>query len=195
MSATPTPSVRHTGRSCADAMDGDLGWALGMIFRRYLKAAKEAAVDVPGGTRGYQVLRSAAGETPSTQLAIAEQLGVDRTVMTYLLDDLEEAGLIERLADPSDRRVRRIAATAKGRARLVELGARLDEAERVALAGLDEGDQAVLRRLVNQLARVAAVGEPPGAACEVVAEVEPVESGTGSAGIPRRRPRRPARRG
>lgn len=176
-------------------MDGDLGWALGMIFRRYLKAAKQAAVDLPGGTRGYQVLRSAAGDAASTQLAIAEQLGVDRTVMTYLLDDLEEEGLIERLADPSDRRVRRIAATAKGRARLAEMGERLDEAERACLAGLDEGDQSVLRRLVNRLARVAAVGEPPGAACEVVAEVEPAETGTGSAGNPGRRPRRPARRG
>src|SRR5215475_14206993 len=168
MSATPTPAVRHTERSCADAMDGDLGWALGMIFRRYLKAAKEAAVDLPGGPRGYQVLRSAAGETPSTQLAIAEQLGVDRTVMTYLLDDLEAEGLIERLADPSDRRVRRIAATAKGRTRLAELGERLDDAERQCLAGLDGGDQAILRRLVNRLARVAAVGEPNVSPCEVV---------------------------
>jgi len=195
MNATPTPALRGAEHSCVDAMDGDLGWALGMVFRRYLKAAKQAAQDLPGGPRGYQVLRSAAGDTPSTQLAIAEQLGVDRTVMTYLLDDLEADGLIERLADPSDRRVRRIAATATGRARLLEVGQRLDEAERACLAGLDEGDQAVLRRLVNRLARVAAVGEPPGAACEVVAEVEPGEAGTGLGGNPVRRPRRPARRG
>jgi len=195
MNATPTPAFRDAGHSCADAMDGDLGWALGMIFRRYLKAAKQAAGDLPGGPRGYQVLRSAVGEPPSTQLAIAEQLGVDRTVMTYLLDDLEAEGLIERLADPSDRRVRRIAATAKGRARLTELGERLDDAERQCLAGLDEGDQAILRRLVNRLARVAAVGEPSASPCEVVAEVEPAEDTTGLRGIPSRRPRRPARRG
>jgi DNA-binding MarR family transcriptional regulator len=195
MEPTPTPAWHGAGHSCADAMDGDLGWALGMVFRRYLKAAKQAAVDLPGGPRGYQVLRSAAGDTPSTQLAIAEQLGVDRTVMTYLLDDLEAEGLIERLADPSDRRVRRIAATATGRARLAELGERLDEAERQCLAGLDEGDQAILRRLVNRLARVAAVGEPSVSPCEVVAEVEPGVSGTGPRGIPVRRARRSARRG
>ena len=35
--------------------------------------------------------------------------------MTYLLDDLEKAGLIERRPDPADRRARRIAATASGR--------------------------------------------------------------------------------
>jgi DNA-binding MarR family transcriptional regulator len=195
MNATPTPTSRGAERSCAEAMDGDLGWALGMVFRRYVKAAKQAAADLPGGPRGYQVLRSAAGDTPSTQLAIAEQLGVDRTVMTYLLDDLEADGLIERLADPSDRRVRRIAATAKGRARLAELGERLDEAERASLAGLDEGEQITLRRLVNRLAWVAAVGEPPGFACDQLAELERAETGTDSGGIPGRRTRRPARRG
>ncbi len=35
--------------------------------------------------------------------------------MTYLLDDLEAAGLIERRPDPSDRRARRLAATPHGR--------------------------------------------------------------------------------
>jgi DNA-binding MarR family transcriptional regulator len=191
MNATPTPELRGSAHSCADAMDGDLGWALGMIFRRYLKAANQATSDVPGGPRGYQVLRSAAGHAPSTQLAIAQQLGVDRTVMTYLLDDLEREGLIERLADPSDRRVRRISATDRGRARLAELNGRLAEAEQQSLAGLAEQEQATLRRLVNQLARLAAVGEPQVNACNVAED-----AGIAPDGIPAgRRARRPAHRG
>jgi DNA-binding MarR family transcriptional regulator len=195
MNATPTPAVRASAHSCADAMDGDLGWALGMIFRRYLKFANEATSQLPGGPRGYQVLRSAAGETPSTQLAIAQQLGVDRTVMTYLLDDLEREGLIERLADPSDRRVRRIAATAKGVARLAELRERLAEAEQRSLSGLAEDEQATLRGLANRLGRVAAVGEAPDAACRMADDVGRGADGIGVEGIPGRRPRRPGRRG
>jgi DNA-binding MarR family transcriptional regulator len=35
--------------------------------------------------------------------------------MTYLLDSLAEAGLVERRPDPADRRARRIVATARGR--------------------------------------------------------------------------------
>jgi DNA-binding MarR family transcriptional regulator len=190
MNATPRPAVRGSARSCADAMDGDLGWALGMIYRRYLKAAGQATADVPGGPRGYQVLRSAASESPSTQLAIAQQLGVDRTVMTYLLDDLEREGLIERQADPSDRRVRRIAATGRGRARLAELNERLAEAECDALSGLGEADQTALRELVNRLARVAAVGEPRVGACQIAEDVD-----LGSDAIPGRKPRRPGHRG
>ena len=190
MNATPVPDVRGSAHSCADAMDGDLGWALGMIYRRYLKAAGQVTADVPGGPRGYQVLRSAASQAPSTQLAIAQQLGVDRTVMTYLLDDLEREGLIERLADPSDRRVRRIAATGNGRTRLAELNDRLAAAETEALAGLGEADQATLRGLVNRLARVAAVGEPRVDACQIAEDVD-----LGSGAIPGRKPRRPAHRG
>jgi DNA-binding MarR family transcriptional regulator len=188
MNDTPTPAFKGAPHSCVDAMNGDLGWALGMIFRRYLKAANQAASDLPGGPRGYQVLRSAAGDNPSTQLAIAQQLGVDRTVMTYLLDDLEREGLIERLADPSDRRVRRIAATGKGRDHLAELTGRLAEAERQCLSGLDEDDQAKLRELVNRLARLAAVGEPPASACDVAED-----AGMGPDGIPARRTRRRGR--
>jgi DNA-binding MarR family transcriptional regulator len=195
MNATPAPAFRGTEHACTDAMDGDLGWALGMIFRRYLKFANEATSEVPGGPRGYQVLRSAAGDSPSTQLAIAQQLGVDRTVMTYLLDDLEREGLIERLADPSDRRVRRIAATAKGRARLAELGGRLAGAERLSLSGLAEDEQVRLRELVNRLGRVAAVGEEPGALCQTAQDVGLGEDGIGGKGIPAKRTRRTARRG
>ena len=77
---------------------------------------------MPGGPRGYQVLASAAVEGPRTQLALAQQLGLDRTVMTYLLDDLQKAGLVERRPDPADRRARRVVLTDAGRARLCDAG-------------------------------------------------------------------------
>src|ERR1700733_12114543 len=82
-------------------LSDDLGWALGVVFRGYVKATHEALADLPGGPRGYQVLAAAAGDEHGSQLALAQHLGVDRTVMTYLLDDLESAGLIERRPDPA----------------------------------------------------------------------------------------------
>jgi len=50
------------------------------------------------------VLVAAARGNARNQLALAQQLGVDRTVMTYLIDDLERAGYVERRPDPADRR-------------------------------------------------------------------------------------------
>src|ERR1039458_1283363 len=99
----------------ACALSDDLGWALGVVFRGYLRASQDALSDLPGGPRGFQVLAAAARDQHGSQLALAHRLGVDRTVMTYLLDDLEAAGLIERRPDPADRRARRILATARGR--------------------------------------------------------------------------------
>src|ERR1700733_9601695 len=102
-------------QGCDGALSDDLGWALGVVFRSYAKAANAAFGDVPGGPRGYQVLRASARSDPRSQLELASHLGVDRTVMTYLLDDLEGAGLIRRHPDPADRRARRIVATTAGR--------------------------------------------------------------------------------
>ena len=86
-------------------VEGDLGWMLGASFRAYAKAAGHVLSDLPGGPRGYQVLVAAARGTARSQLALAQQLGVDRTVMTYLLDDLEAARLIKRQPDPAGDRV------------------------------------------------------------------------------------------
>jgi DNA-binding MarR family transcriptional regulator len=153
-------------------LSNDLGWALGVVFRGYIKATHEALADLPGGPRGYQVLAAADGDEHGSQLALAQHLGVDRTVMTYLLDDLEATGLIERRPDPADRRARRIVATPEGRTCLARLDERLRAAEEQLLSGLDDGpDRQVFRTLLRRLALHASAGEPAGAACDAAADV------------------------
>ena len=156
-------TTRSPGRQPSDCtLSNDLGWALGVLSRCYLKAVAATFADVPGGPRGYQVLTAAAGDEHGSQLALAQHLGVDRTVMTYLLDSLAEAGLIERRPDPADRRARRIVATASGRALLSRLGERLCAAEDQVLAGLDSGtDRQAFRTLLQQLAVHAATALDP----------------------------------
>src|SRR5262249_27383933 len=103
---------------------------------------------------GYQVLATVTGAEPGSQLEMANHLGVDRTVMTYLLDDLEQAGLIERHPDPADRRARRVVATARGCALRSELEGRLRAAEDAVLAGLGSPrDRAVFRDLLGPAGR------------------------------------------
>src|SRR4051794_11151164 len=99
------------------SIEAELGWALGPVTRNYLRPAGEALTDGPGGPKGYLVLASLGTGEPSTQVALAQHLGVDRTMMTYLLDALEEAGLVERRPDPADRRARRGSLTDAGTAR------------------------------------------------------------------------------
>ena len=153
----------------------DLGWGLAVVFRAYVKAADavtDAVTDgVPGGHRGYQVLCAALRDEPGSQAAMAQRLGIDRTVMTYLLDDLEGAGLVERRPDPADRRSRRVAATPHGCEVLEDLDARFARAEQHLLAGLEPGDQAAFRKLLAVLAARVNDLDPIATPCDAVTEI------------------------
>ena len=102
---------------------------------------------------------------------MAQRLGIDRTVMTYLLDDLEGAGLVERQPDPADRRSRRVAATPHGREVLEDLDARFARAEQHLLAGLEPADQAAFRKLLAVLAARVNDLDPVATACDAVTEI------------------------
>jgi DNA-binding MarR family transcriptional regulator len=137
---------------CGDLID-DFGFSLVVLSRAH-RAAVSAALDgVPHGLRGYQTLSTVVrGEQPN-QLALAGYLGIDRTVMTYVIDDLVAAGLVERRVNPNDRRERRIAVTAKG-ARLVQtLQRKVQQAEVEVLAPLTVDQRAQFRELLSQAAR------------------------------------------
>jgi DNA-binding MarR family transcriptional regulator len=161
--------------SCGGALADDLGWGLGTVFRAYARAARTAVADIPGGPRGCQVLAAAARGAVGSQLALAQHLGVDRTVMTYLLDDLEAAGLIERRPDPADRRARRVVATQLGTELLATLNGRLRAAEAHLLAPLDrearETFRAQLRLLATRADALVPLDSPRDPAQEVDAEL------------------------
>ncbi|WP_312858149.1 MarR family winged helix-turn-helix transcriptional regulator [Pseudonocardia pini] len=149
-------------------VESDLGWALGKVTRAHIKTAEGVLAGLPGGPRGYQVLAAANEGTP-TQLALARKLGVDRTVMTYLLDELVGAGLVERRPDPADRRARQILLTEVGRARLCDLEQRLREAEEHLLGPLGQAERDQLRDL---LARLATTVEIDGNPCQVAEDIK-----------------------
>jgi DNA-binding MarR family transcriptional regulator len=128
--------------------------------------------DLPGGPRGYQILSAAAQGTVASQLALAQHLGVDRTVMTCLLDGLEAAGLIERRPDPADWRARRIVATQKGNELLTSLNDRLRAAEAHLLAPLGTETRATFRAQVRLLATQLDAVDPPDSPCDLADEVD-----------------------
>lgn len=130
----------------------DFGWTLGVLVRNYQNASTAAMGEFPHGARGYQVLVAVvSGEQPN-QLALAQHLGIDRTVMTYLIDDFVKAGLVERQLNPADRRARIVVATETGLAMLAELQRSVAEAEVAVLGALDTGERDVFRTLLRRIA-------------------------------------------
>jgi DNA-binding MarR family transcriptional regulator len=154
-----------------DRLTGELGWGLAVVFRGYVKAADAVTDGLPGGHRGYQVLSAAARDEPGSQAALAARLGIDRTVMTYLLDDLAEAGLVERRPDPGDRRTRLVVATDHGRTVLDDLDKRFTRAEQHILGGLSSDDQAAFRALLATLATHVNSADPVATACDAVLDI------------------------
>jgi DNA-binding MarR family transcriptional regulator len=162
----------------APGQDTDLGWSLAVVLRRWHERVEAVLDGVPHGSRGYHVLTAVSLDEPPTQAALAERLLIDRSVMTYLLDDLEEADLVRRRVDPGDRRVRRVCATAHGREILASISERVRGVEEEVLAGLD----APARELFRQIAQRAAVAiqesspttDPCAAVRQVVGPDDPV---------------------
>ena len=70
---------RQSGLDAArTTLDADLGWALGVVFRSYIRGVEAVVNDLPGGPRGYQVLAAAAQDLADNQAELATHLGIDR---------------------------------------------------------------------------------------------------------------------
>jgi DNA-binding MarR family transcriptional regulator len=158
------------------SVDDDFGWALGVVFRAYLRSATTVTDGVPGGHRGYQVLLTAARAAPHSQSALGKQLGIDRTGMTYLLDDLEQAGLVERRLAPGDRRIRHIVATPHGHELLQDLDTRLAQIEAHLLAGLPEAEQETFTSQLRRLASHVNSLDPVSNTCAIVEDITTTRS-------------------
>src|SRR5437879_2076275 len=102
--------------------------------------------------RGWAVLSALAEGGPRPQIDLATATGTDRTVMTYLLDDLERQHLIERARDPSDRRSYQIHLTRRGEETHRSVASGLAAQADTLLKPLDAPER---RRLTDLLARVA----------------------------------------
>jgi DNA-binding MarR family transcriptional regulator len=162
------PDTPVAPQPALSALEQDLGFTLGVIFRAYFKAANAVVCDIPGGPRGYQILVAAIQHQAGGQGALAQRLGVDRTVMTYLIDDLEEAGLVQRRADPLDRRSRHIVATSQGQQLWAATEKRLQDVEDHVLGALSVPERATFRGLLQRLAARANALDPVDSACDVV---------------------------
>ncbi|MES5825417.1 MarR family transcriptional regulator [Streptomyces sp. RG80] len=145
-------------------MDNDLVWAIRMISGALRRAAADASETLPGGSRAYLVLvaLAEAGDTPPTQLELAGQVGLDRTVMTYLLDDLEGQGLLSRRPNPRDRRARHVILTDEGRSQLKRMRTDVAAAEARLLEELSEEQRVQFRDLLTQVALTAQRGTAKG---------------------------------
>lgn len=93
-----------------------------------------------------------AGEPGRSQHELARKLGIEAASLVRGLDQLCVAGLVTRVADEADRRVKRLVLTPAGDAVARRLKAELDALRLSVFADLDPADIAASRRLFARIA-------------------------------------------
>lgn len=105
--------------------------------------------------RVYWVLSCLRSQGELSQQQVCDALGIDRSDMVRLVDDLEQRGLVVRVKDTKDRRKHLLALTKAGHSARKRAAELVDEATAQALDALSPFE----RRLLHRLA-LKALGQP-----------------------------------
>jgi DNA-binding MarR family transcriptional regulator len=82
------------------------------------------------------------------QIELADMLDIEPITLSRIVDRLEEAGLVERAADPADRRAWRLHVTAKAQPLIAKLHEVADEMIAEAFAGLEPREIEITRKVL-----------------------------------------------
>lgn len=138
-----------------DAPDSELntGLLLYIPYRwledRVIDALAKAGYDDITTAQMKIMQRIGAGGTRLTQLA--EQAQVTKQTAGFLVDQLEKAGWVERVADPSDKRARLVRVTGRGMEAIPVADAAVAEVEAEWEAHLGTQRMTQLRRTLEKL--------------------------------------------
>ena len=94
------------------------------------------------------------------QIELADMLDIEPITLSRFVDRLEESGLVERLADPADRRAWRLHVTAKAQPLIAKLRAVADEMIAEAFAGINPKDIAITRAVLGRVRDNASRAQP-----------------------------------
>lgn len=123
------------------------------VFKHFAEAVGERTDITPGLFGMMQVI----GANPGLrQSRLAEAMGVDRSTIVAVIDDLEERGLVERLRSPEDRRSHALHLTRDGRAALRRMEALVRRHEAEIARGLSDDERRTLTALLERLWRAPA---------------------------------------
>ena len=139
-------------RRRATPLDDDVSFLLARANALSLAAGNAALAGFGLRVRSYSVLALAVGDARPSQRELAEFLRLDPSQVVALVDDLQGRGLVQRQADPADRRANVVVATPDGEACFAAARVAVRAAEGELHAELDDDDRARLAELLQRLA-------------------------------------------
>jgi DNA-binding MarR family transcriptional regulator len=155
-SATPPARRANPGATETSALADRLHSAAIHLLRRLRREDDASGLPAPQ----LSALSVIVFGGPITLGALADAEQVRPPTITRLVEKLESAGLVERASDPADKRVSRVAATAKG-VKLLHDGRRRRVASLTAsLASLPVGERTAIAKALPVLEKVVRAGPP-----------------------------------
>jgi DNA-binding MarR family transcriptional regulator len=112
--STQIPDGAPPGGQPATVMASQLGYLLKHVQLRFSELTATALAPFGISGREAAVLRAVDNPHPLAQGQIARRMGIDRTTMVALIDDLQQRGLVQRRQDPHDRRKNVVELTGTG---------------------------------------------------------------------------------
>jgi DNA-binding MarR family transcriptional regulator len=129
-----------------------LSFYLGKAYQRVTQSAKQRLAPYGVTPVQYALLKVLWEKDDQSGAELGERLQLDSATMTGLLDRLEHAGLIERKAHATDRRVNRVVLTARGRELQEPLDRDMDQMNQDFLGELPPEQAKLLRELLTTIA-------------------------------------------
>jgi DNA-binding MarR family transcriptional regulator len=126
-------------------------WLAGRVSLRSQRLIADHFTGAELRKQHYGILASLADRGPASQAPLADRLGLDRSDLVSLLDDLETRRYVARTPDPHDRRRKNVAITPSGRTVLKKLDALVFAADDELLAGLTPAERVTLARLLERV--------------------------------------------
>src|SRR5258708_37397170 len=129
-----------------------LSFYLGKAYQRVTQSAKQRLGSYGLTPVQYALLKVLWDRDDQSGADLGERLLLDSATMTGLLDRLEQAGLIERKAHVTDRRVNKVVLTARGRDLQVSLDREMDQMNQDFLGEFATSEAMLLRYLLTTIA-------------------------------------------
>jgi DNA-binding MarR family transcriptional regulator len=147
----------------------NFGFLLKEVSRRYVNRFEVRAAEIPLNLAQAKALVRLEKNEGVSQARLAELAEVDPMTMVRILDRMEAEGLLERRADPADRRARCLYLTAKARPILNEIWRLSEEIRAEIFAGVSQQERerfmVVLERLYANISELEGKPSDPGDHC------------------------------
>jgi DNA-binding MarR family transcriptional regulator len=134
-------------------MDNNPGYLLADNSRLLRRAFDERVRELGVTSPQARLLLNLERHPGRNQTYYAEQLEIEPITLCRMVDRMEEAGLVERHADPDDRRARLLHLTGRSRGEIARIRAALHGLIGTMMTGFTQSEQAAF---MDMLARISA---------------------------------------